>query len=358
LHGVVAPEPGRRYGRFTVIEGEGTLMRSARLAIVEALRGFASISVACYHFSGPLDSAIAHGIGSYGWLGVDVFFVISGFVIPLSLYGTDYRIRQFPSFLLRRMVRLEPPYLASIALTILLWHLSTLLPGLVGSPPTYTMAQIGFHLFYLIPLTSYEWLSPPYWSLAYELVFYITVGLTFSIFIARRSELTAVLIAVVATVFSGLQRRFGLDGLLTARVLEFGVGILLMRVIVDHQSRFVTNATLLALCIVATGWLGGWVLGITVGVAALTIFAFREVELGRWAFVVGGCSYSLYLTHTSIGGRVVNLTKGWTGGSEAVAVVPIFLALAVSFSFAMLFAYCFENPSRRLARRLTQRGST
>ncbi len=312
--------------------------------------------MACYHFSGPLDSGIAHVIGSFGWLGVDVFFVISGFVIPLSLYGTDYRIRQFPSFLLRRLVRLEPPYLASIALTILLWHLSTLLPGLLGSPPPYTLAQVGFHLFYLIPLTSYEWLSPPYWSLAYELVFYIAVGLTFSIFIARRAELTAVLIVVVAAVASGLQGRFGLDGLLTARVLEFGVGILLMRVIVDGPGRFVVNATLLALCIVATGCLGGWALGITVGGTAVTIFAFREAELGRWAYLVGGCSYSLYLTHTSIGGRVVNLAKGWAAGSEAGAVVTILLALAVSFSFAMLFAYCVETPSRRLAHRLTQRG--
>jgi peptidoglycan/LPS O-acetylase OafA/YrhL len=353
LRGVVAPEPGRRYGRVTVIRG-GTLLRSARLAIVEALRGLASISVACYHFSGPLDSGIAHGIGSYGWLGVDVFFVISGFVIPLSLYGTDYRIRQFPAFLLRRLVRLEPPYLASIALTILLWHLSTLPPGLLGSPPPYTMAQVGFHLFYLIPLTSYEWLSPPYWSLAYELVFYIAVGLAFSIFIARRAELTAVLIAVVAAVVSGLQGRFGLDGLLTARVLEFGVGILLLRLIVDDQSRFVANATLLALSIVATGCLGGWALGVTVGLAAVAIFAFREARLGRWAYVVGGCSYSLYLTHTSIGGRVVNLTKGWTGGGEAGAVVTILLALAVSFSFAMLFAWGVETPSRRLARCLTQ----
>jgi peptidoglycan/LPS O-acetylase OafA/YrhL len=163
-----------------------------------------------------------------------------------------------------------------------------------------------------------------------------------------------VLIAVVAAIVSGLQGRLGLDGLLTARVLEFGVGILLMRAIVDGQRRFVTNAALLALCVVATGCLGGWALGITVGGTAVTIFAFREAKLGRWAYMVGGCSYSLYLTHTSIGGRVVNLAKGWTGGSEAGAAVAILLALAVSFSFAMLFAWGVETPSRRLARRLTQ----
>ena len=55
-----------------------------------------------------------------GFIGVDVFFVISGFVIPLSLQGRDYRIADFPRFMIRRLVRLEPPYLVSIALTILL----------------------------------------------------------------------------------------------------------------------------------------------------------------------------------------------------------------------------------------------
>ncbi len=57
--------------------------------------------------------------GKYGYLGVDIFFVISGFVIPWSLYRTRYAIRDYPRFLLKRNVRLYPPYLASIAISIL-----------------------------------------------------------------------------------------------------------------------------------------------------------------------------------------------------------------------------------------------
>ncbi len=318
-----------------------------RLAIVEALRGAAAITVACYHFAGPLDSSVARVIGSIGWLGVDVFFVISGLVIPLSLAGTGYRLAQFPAFLLRRLVRLEPPYLASIALTILLWHLSTVLPGLAGWWPDYTWPQVGFHLFYLIPLTPYDWLSPPYWSLAYELVFYIVVGLLFSTVAARRSELTALVIAITAAIAAACQARFALDALFTARVLEFGVGLLLMRLMVDGPERRLVNTTLLAACIVAAALLGGWALGLTVGATAFVIFALRHAALGRWATVIGGCSYSLYLTHTSIGGPIVTLTKGWAGG-----VAPIALALAVAFAFAMVFAWAIERPSRRLARRL------
>jgi len=46
-------------------------------------------------------------------------FVISGFVIPWSLYRSQYVLRDYPKFLLKRNVRLYPPYLASIAITIL-----------------------------------------------------------------------------------------------------------------------------------------------------------------------------------------------------------------------------------------------
>ena len=324
--------------------------QSTRLAIVEAMRGFAAISVACFHFSGPFDLAIPRTVAALGWLGVDVFFVISGFVIPLSLHGRGYRIGQFPAFLVRRMVRLEPPYLASIALLIVLWHLSVLRPGFAGAAPTYGLAQIGFHLFYLIPLTDHAWLSPVYWSLAYEFVFYILVGLTFSTLIAHRSELTGAVLAIVAVFFHWLQDRLGLDPHVVARVLEFGVGIMLMRLVVDGPDRFGANLMLLGLAIVATGLSGGWGLGITAGAAAAIIYACREVQLGRWAYVIGGCSYSLYLTHTMIGGRIVNYTRSWAGDSNAVAVALIVLALAVSFAFALLFAYCIERPSRRLSR--------
>src|SRR5580658_10222082 len=101
----------------------------SRISVVEALRALASVSVALFHFCNQLSSTGAHLVTRYGWLGVDVFFVISGFVIPLSLHGRDYELRDFPSFMLRRLVRLEPAYLISIAVVIALWYVSSAAPG-------------------------------------------------------------------------------------------------------------------------------------------------------------------------------------------------------------------------------------
>ena len=69
--------------------------RSARLTTPDCLRGMAAAGVAWFHitngnpeFSPP---ALLKASGAHGWLGVEVFFVISGFVIPYALHAARYR---------------------------------------------------------------------------------------------------------------------------------------------------------------------------------------------------------------------------------------------------------------------------
>ena len=91
-----------------------------------------------------------------------------------------------------QIVRLEPPYLASIVLVLVLWELSSRTPGFAGLPPDYGPSQLLLHLFYLIPLSSERWLNPVYWSLAYEFVFYVSMGLLFPLLFNRHVAWTAV----------------------------------------------------------------------------------------------------------------------------------------------------------------------
>lgn len=317
---------------------------SARYSNIEALRGVASIGVALFHFSGQMHSAIAVVFQSVGWLGVDVFFVISGFVIPLSLYGRHYRLRDFSHFMLRRLVRLEPPYLVSIVLVLLLGYLSTLSPLFRGAGLDFSFGQIASHLFYAIPLTSYPWLSPVYWSLAYEFVFYILVGLTFAFLIGRDVEFTMLATALVAAA------SFYAFGQFDVRILEFAVGILLMRIAVAQAHRLRLGLWLAA-CLAAVFFTGGMATGGAVLFATAVIFFLREVEFGRWAYFVGGISYSLYLVHTTIGGRVVNLGMRF-GGGPLYELFLIAAALAVSILFSMLFARWIERPARLASHRI------
>ena len=92
-----------------------------RIPFVDALRGTAAFAVMWHHFtcgSGFVQTSLLRWSGAYGWLGVHLFFVISGFVLPVSLDRRRYRLRQFGVELLRRLIRLEPPYLASLAVAV------------------------------------------------------------------------------------------------------------------------------------------------------------------------------------------------------------------------------------------------
>jgi peptidoglycan/LPS O-acetylase OafA/YrhL len=318
-----------------------------RISVVEALRALASISVALFHFCNGLHSTGAHLVTRYGWLGVDVFFVISGFVIPLSLYGRGYGLRDFPSFLFRRLVRLEPAYLVSIAVVLVLWYASSVAPGFAGQAPNYSFAQLASHVFYIIPLTSYQWLNPVYWSLAYEFVFYVTVGLTFSYLIERSVAATVVL------AFGALGLSFAIYNVVDVRIVEFLVGALLMRLAVSDAKDIQTKAWLLA-SLVLVLFIGGIATGIAVSFGALSILFLRSVEFGRLAIFLGSISYSLYLIHAPIGGRVINLARRF-GEGPLYELVIVALALSASVMVAMLLHRFVEAPAMMASRKIGRR---
>jgi peptidoglycan/LPS O-acetylase OafA/YrhL len=151
---------------------------------VHLLRGIAAMLVlidhsfrSIYFWDVPwFDKAILN----LGQIGVSVFFVISGFVLPLSLQKS-YRFQDFPRFLARRFVRIEPTYLASMVVAIAwVWTATRMAPN--ATPWQFDLGQIGAHLLYLVPFTNYEWVNGVYWTLAIEFQFYLFIGALFPIF--------------------------------------------------------------------------------------------------------------------------------------------------------------------------------
>ena len=285
-----------------------------RIYSIEYLRGLAALSVAWFHLTNTYDPHWVRVSGSYGWLGVEVFFVISGFIIPYALSNEKipYSILDFPRFLMRRLARLEPPYLASVALALILWNLSAIVPGFAGTAPSNDIGQIGAHLLYLVPLTNYEWLQPVYWTLAWEFAFYIIMGLLFPWFGANGTELRLVAVMVALMAFVQLQ-------LISGLCLLFVMGIATFKIFTALSRREENMWRIVSLFGLMLG-LATLVLGLTsvdiafVGVAtSLLIIALPAHKfggsLGRILLGLGAISYSLYLTHVPIGGRVVNLGR-------------------------------------------------
>lgn len=147
-----------------------------RLLQVDLLRGLAALSVVYFHLSrsaGLTDETIFNS-GYFGAYGVQVFFAISGFVIPFGMYRSGYKPSSFARYILKRIIRIDPPYLISIAIGPIV--------GVAGMGSTFewpSVQRLLLHIGYLNVLTSNDWLSPFYWTLAIEFQYYIFVGLFF-----------------------------------------------------------------------------------------------------------------------------------------------------------------------------------
>jgi peptidoglycan/LPS O-acetylase OafA/YrhL len=173
-----------------------------RSSFIDALRGIAAISVAGYHIYryGPLPEAAQYVMPrplglwfDHGWIGVQVFFVISGFVIAYSVRDALITPKYLANYILRRSVRLDPPYWTTIVVVLLVhWFFS--LTFEFTSPmdvPTPMRAPLSWglivaHLFYVQDILGdpfvqnllgrrfeYENLSAGFWTLCIEVQFYL-----------------------------------------------------------------------------------------------------------------------------------------------------------------------------------------
>ncbi len=154
------------------------------------LRGLASTMVFGFHLfnlsNGYLGTESLWRLTYYGKFGVQFFFVISGFVITYSMLNAHYKLKDFPRFLMKRIIRIEPPYLIVLALTVIfLWI--RVKSGL-GRGELYIPSwdQVLLHLGYLIPFSNYTWLSIVFWTLAIEFQFYLLFSLLFTPFVSNR----------------------------------------------------------------------------------------------------------------------------------------------------------------------------
>lgn len=324
----------------------------ARIESLEILRGLAALGVAWLHFTTVHQENWVRLSGKYGGLGVAMFFVISGFVILMSIhqrYG-GFGLRDFAPYMARRLIRLEPPYLAAVAMVIVISEISSRAPGFAGQPPHYELPQVLAHLAYAIPLTPYSWLDPVYWTLAYEFVFYIFAGASFWV-LGHPGNLRWLLMVALMIGTS-------LAGLLPPIALMFALGIAIFRRLFLRpplwESLAVLGAVTLAIVHLDSPVSAAAGLGTGLAIWATANVRFR----GRaWhpLFMLGKLSYSLYLVHGPVGGRVINLFRRFAPDTAWADLVLSLSGLAVSLGVAYLFWRWIEQPAIRLARRVGAR---
>jgi peptidoglycan/LPS O-acetylase OafA/YrhL len=249
--------------------------------------------------------------------------VISGFIIPYSMFRGGYVFpRHFGTFVLKRVIRLDPPYIAMIGATIVLAYASAAAPGFRGHVPTYSATQVASHLGYLTSWMHYPWVNPVFWSLAIEFQFYLAMAVLVPL-------LTYPYVAVrIATVLIGCTLSVAFLGHTESSLVPYlglftlGISTFQWRCNLTSTPQYAGLMTIGVTSVVLT-------LGTLVAAAGIVTALVIGIARPRRNAVLtwfGAISYSLYLVHVPIGGRVVNLgtrlpaTVGWQLAVLAAAV--------------------------------------
>lgn len=319
------------------------LIHAERLQVVDVLRGIASLAVCVFHLTNGNSSFLPNGIlksaGAYGWLGVEIFFVISGFILPYAMHRAGYEFKHFGTFLLKRIVRLDPPYVVTILLIIVLGYLAAMTPGYQGKPFTVSTPQILVHVAYLNAFFDYKWLNPVFWSLAIEFQYYWLVGLLFPLIANKRFSVRAGLFASLTVLAIAIpEARFVFHWL--ALYMMGMLGFQFQAGIVDRKGFLIWLGILSLSSLYTLGFL------VTV-VAAATVLVIAHANFGGKVLIFfGKISYSLYLVHIPIGMKIVNLGQRFVTGEAARWLVVVFAIAASVFAAYCLFRLV-EGPAQR-----------
>lgn len=312
-----------------------------KILSIQMLRGIAASMVCMGHFTtgSPqyLDGNILKTIGSHGPYGVQIFFVISGFILPFSLYNSSYHIRHFGNFFLRRLIRLEPPYLASIAITLILAYVSTLSPYFRGEPLEIAPVNLFLHLGYLNAFFDQGWLSPVYWTLAIEFQFYIILGLLYTFFKESKLIIQTLIIAGILALSVLIESR----NLIFSHSPMFLLGV---ATFIFHKKKICVWIYIGLIAVIAgVSIMNHHLEGTIWGLLTLICILYLNRPIPALLFL-GDISYSLYLLHVPIGMRIVNLTEALTG-NVTIRLVMIVCAFGASIFCSYVFYKHVEKKS-------------
>ncbi|RXT48021.1 hypothetical protein B6S44_23330 [Bosea sp. Tri-44] len=339
---------------------------------IQVLRALAALMVAIHHVQADAGFLAAKAGTSFTpshalpWTaGVDLFFVISGFIMVHSSAGLFGKLDGARLFIARRIARIVPLYWAATTLFLAVLLAS---PALVNSD-TPSLGQIATsYLFWPMPNVAGQF-QPIYslgWTLNYEILFYVLFGV--ALFAPGRLVVPLVTVAlaglVAAQAFAGpLPLPFGFWG--QPIVLEFAAGMAvgLLRqngLRLDGRLRWLMAAVGIALFVIAAGegWAQtSWGAVALRGPAALLLVTAaacgRNVTapsaLVRALALLGDASYALYLVHPF---AMRALREVFVGIAPSATGLFIVLALIAAVLAALVVYHWFERPMTKAVRRV------
>lgn len=338
--------------------------RNEKMLLIQVLRGFAAIIVLLHHGVSIMANDKLHipnTVLSAGWVGVDLFFVLSGFIIfytSRELFGKKQKLK---SFLLKRFVRIYPIYwIVTIGALILFTVTGT------GGASRF---EIGYVIksFLIFPQPNDPIINVG-WSLEYEIFFYCMFG----VLIFFKSKTAKTLLAIWGAGillnsfgFLNLDGLFLIDFIFSNNHIEFLIGCLAAYLVLKYDAKNKLLLFLMGFGLFIVGWINV-VLGnidrhslesmLMFGVSCgLIVFSCASLDLHKkpkvpkFFLLLGDASYSIYLTHVLV---FAMLNKIFV---KLDFIHPLISLLAISIItvwIGVLFYKVAEKPVLNLSRNI------
>jgi peptidoglycan/LPS O-acetylase OafA/YrhL len=320
-----------------------------RYSELDSIRGLAALMVVLYHYTvrynqiygSSIEPAFHFSPGAYG---VQLFFIVSGFVIFLTLDKTAHSV----DFIVSRLSRLYPAYWISIILT---FSVITIF-SLPGREVNIQSALINLTMFQ-------QWFNVSnvdgvYWTLAVELSFYFIMYFLFITQLTKRIEIISIiwLSVIIGSQFleenSGMQIHWAIKLLF---LLTYGnlfiAGIMFYKIM--HGARSIHYVILLFSLSTEYYLHGEIALLVAAYFSLFLLFAQGNLKIlsVKPLIFLGTISYSLYLIHQNIGYVIIqNLEANGLLNSVSIILVP----LTISIAIASLIQIYIEKPSLTFVR--------
>ncbi len=362
------------------------VLKDRHLPELDGVRGLAILLVLIWHYLvDQMHGSWIARAGALTWSGVDLFFVLSGFLLGSILVRSRGREGFYAMFYWRRACRILPLYLLLLALYLVAhtWLRQPGNPGhawLFGAPmPFWTYATFTQNIAMAVANTSGAHFLGITWSLAVEEQFYVVLPLLIAVARPRLLPWLLAGLIAVAPMLRALADARGLDGFVLAptRMDSLLGGVLLACLLADPFTRqwleqrarflkwmlaiFLLGAGILTLERRSLGVLDhAWLAGLYGMLIALVIVErggwLARLMRARWLSVLGVLSYSIYLFHQAVSGLLHGAVfqRPPTIDSFASAMLTL-LALAVTLAIALATRRWIEAPAMAMGQRLPYR---
>jgi len=310
-----------------------------RLKELDILRGFASLNVVVYHYTSRYRDIFHHEYPEkydwyFGHVGLELFFMISGFVI----YMTLQKVNSVQEFSFKRLTRLYPAYWICIIITLLIssfWKMPR--------SEELTNFQILMNFTMIQGVFEIPNLDGAYWSLVPELFFYTLMGVIFYLGWLKNIRL----IAVIWLIWILLNKLEVLN--IGEYFLNLRYGMFLLAGILFYKIKFNKGNLIDHLLIIICLFTAIWVNQMPYNIYAYPFLFFlfylfiygklKVLNLAPFLFL-GYISYPLYLLHQNIGYAMINTFKIYLGND----FLAILLTLSIMFFFAWIVKKFLEKP--------------